>query len=509
MRQLTVVIADDDHLVLQDLKELVDWNKLGYHICGMALNGEQAQKLIEKHHPNLLITDIRMPGMDGLDLIETVYALYPQMRILVISAYNEFDYAKRAISNGVMDYLLKTEINAGSLTKKLNELTALFYTSAASDAAVYEQEFSRFLSAEEDAPITCGLYPHLSSLKGHKYYFSIIGRTQLFSRSIEAAVQSAADEMNSLKDFVYEHALEYCALPVVCISGGMLFVGLSLDTSVQPRNALRSFGCRLIFKLGSDSKNYVHFYSEKRMTFGELRALYRPLYHLLPYYLVFYPDRPVNLENLQEQRALIDNARQFPFRRLVMDEQHQEQNMLLIKDYVGECCRSHDIFALMNLYRSFCTHMEIISNNRLSLPLTLHAPTPEHLQKWLFNTLSDCILTVSRGQDRRYCSAVETAIQYINQNYSDHNLTALDIAGHACLSAGRLGVLFKQDTGKTVNEWLCSIRVERAVYLLENTNMKIYEISDKCGYKSSQYFSQIIYQRTGKRPIDFRKAARP
>ena len=91
------------------------------------------------------------------------------------------------------------------------------------------------------------------------------------------------------------------------------------------------------------------------------------------------------------------------------------------------------------------------------------------------------------------------------KNFSNCNLSVADISSHVSLSEGRLGVLFKSDIGKTINEYVTDTRIKNAEYLLANTTMKIYEISDQCGYKSSQYFSQIFYQKTGRRPIDFRR----
>ena len=100
---------------------------------------------------------------------------------------------------------------------------------------------------------------------------------------------------------------------------------------------------------------------------------------------------------------------------------------------------------------------------------------------------------------------MRTAVEYMQENYSNYALTAEMISEAAHLSASRLGVLFKQETNRTINEYLTELRIEQAIYFLKNTNMKIYEISEKCGYKSSQYFSQVFCSHTGKRPIDYRK----
>jgi YesN/AraC family two-component response regulator len=183
-----------------------------------------------------------------------------------------------------------------------------------------------------------------------------------------------------------------------------------------------------------------------------------------------------------------------------------ENNIMLFKQYVTKCCENYDIESILQLYCGFCTFIETTTNGRMSFKNDLYAPTPEVFLKWLFNTCEQCCQTLKHGSSRQYSAPVEAAISYINQNYSDDRLTAEIISSEVGLSQGRLGVLFKQDTGKTLKEYLTDLRIQKAIHFLQNTNMKIYEISAKCGYHSSQYFSQIIYQYTGKRPLDFRRA---
>ena len=509
MQRLAVIIADDDQLVLNDLKQIVDWEHLGFTIAGMASNGDDALTLIRKYHPALLITDIRMIGMDGLELIEIAHKEFPNMKFLIISSYHEFDYAKRAIASGVMDYLLKTEITAAALTQKLLETISYFQNEEYSNRAVYEREFSQFLSSPGLDFIDSVQFPHLSIQQNTKYYFSLITYTHMFSRDISKTLQEESFHLQGAKDIILNFAKGYCAMPIICICKDYIILGMPKDISIyQPLNALRDFRNRLMPKLNRTGNSYIQFYLLRHMTILKFCAYYRTLIPFIDYYRVFYPDQPINLESLKGNHHLRTDQ-PFPFHALIFDEDHQEENILLIKDYISKCCDGYDIYSLMTFYSNFCTHMEITSNNQKQLPLTLHAPLPEYFQKWLYNTLYECILLRTRGLEYKYSPVVDSAIQFMIQNCANSGLSAADISHHVGLSSNRLGVLFKKDTGKTVNEHLSHIRVDKAIHLLEKTNMKIYEISDKCGYKSSQYFSQIIYQKTGRRPIDFRKAVKP
>lgn len=503
---LSVVIADDDHLVLKDLVHIIDWNALGFNIVGTATSGEQALKYIKKNQPDLLITDICMIGMNGLDLIEEAQKLYPKMKFLIISAYHEFDYARRAISRGVMDYILKTEITPATLTRKLTQIQEDFHKEIGNLDALRFRELEAFLQSEND---TLEGYPYLRDIRKQQYFFVIIGSAQMFSRDINEAVETLTSRIESSVNLLVQIAKEHYARPIYCMWNHKLVLGLSADlvsgNQLYPLNEMFS---RLRFITASTSMPYIIFYQEKKMTIEKFRKKIRYIEPLLLYHLLFYPEKPLALDTLEEQHYIALN-RPFSFHSLIFDDEHEEEDMMLIKDYIHECCRNYDIYSIISFYRKFCTHMEISSNNTLLLPGTLHTQTPEHFLKWSFNTLHQCILYLTKGSSASYSPMVDAAIQYMMQNYSDLNLSASKIADSVGLSSNRLGVLFKQDTGSTVNEYLNNYRVKKAVELLEKTNMKIYEISEKCGYKSSQYFSQIIYQKTGKRPIDYRKAQRP
>ena len=303
----------------------------------------------------------------------------------------------------------------------------------------------------------------------------------------------------------YQISKEHCARPIYCIYKNKIILGISTDISLfNKRSAIRELISHLRFCLSSESDPYAYFYSEKKMGFEEFKAFADHRDILVMYHMLFPAEKALCLQDM-EQLHYIPSSHSFPFHSLVFDEEHEEKDFFLIKEYITACTRNYDFFSIENFYQQFCTLMEVNSNNTLLPAEELYAPSPEHFLKWCFNTLHQCILIRTKGSDQSFSPTVEKAIQFIKQNYFNGDLTAADIAESVGLSSNRLGVVFKKDTGYTVNEFLNQYRIQRAVELLEKTNLKIYEISEKCGYKSSQYFSQIIFQKTGKHPIDYRR----
>ena len=104
---LRVVLADDENKVILLMQKLIDWEALGYEIAGTANDGLRALELVREKQPHLLITDVRMPGCDGIELIQRAKALQPKLHFIVISGYRKFEYAQNALKYGVEDYLLK------------------------------------------------------------------------------------------------------------------------------------------------------------------------------------------------------------------------------------------------------------------------------------------------------------------------------------------------------------------------------------------------------------------
>lgn len=508
---LSVIIADDDRLVLKDLTHLVDWKALGFQIKSTAISGEEALELVHKYKPDLLITDIRMMGMDGLTLIEQTHQQFPETKFLIISAYHEFDYARRAMANGVSDYILKTEITAPSLTQKLLSIRDLCFASSADLETLRLQELQKFYSSEDltlpdkKASLTDS-YSHIRELASEKYYFLVIGSLQKFARDITSAVNEMGSHNRAAAPMFYQISKEHCARPIYCIYKNKIILGISTDIAVfNKRSAIRELVSHFQFCLSSESDPYAYFYSEKKMRLEEFKSYAENLDFLIMYHMLFPVERPLCLSEL-DSLHYIPSSHSFPFHSLVFDEEHEEKDFFLIKDFITTCARNYDTISINIFYQHFCTMIEINSNNTLVPDNSLYAPSLEHFLKWCFNTLHQCILIRTKGSDQTFSPAVEKAVHFIKQNYSNGDLTAADIADSVGLSSNRLGVVFKKDTGYTVNEFLNQYRIQRAVELLEKTNLKIYEISEKCGYKSSQYFSQIIFQKTGKHPIDYRRA---
>ena len=125
MSRYSVILLDDEELILQSLQTLIDWEKLGCYIVGTAKTGDKGKRLIERLHPNIVITDIKMPGLTGLQLAEYCAKNEPQTKVVIVSAYADFNFAQSAMRAGTVNYLLKPIIRTelqGTIEKVVAEL---------------------------------------------------------------------------------------------------------------------------------------------------------------------------------------------------------------------------------------------------------------------------------------------------------------------------------------------------------------------------------------------------
>jgi AraC-like DNA-binding protein len=405
-----------------------------------------------------------------------------------------------------MDYILKTKITGPVLSQKLSDIYNFYQNEKQITSHILSQELTQFFQNPDlilDAPSFPGLYDKKDQL----WHFGIITWNQNFVRDFNRMLDTVSVNTHNLSGQIQQYAQSNWIAPLYFFHGCYVFYAFPLNgTKKQDKHGFVSFGTSLHRWLTSRTgKSYMHFYTSQGMTLSAFHMFFHQHKDLFHYYSVFCPEHALELKFFNKQHV-ISSEHAFSYQKLIFESEQMENNMFLIKQYVMQCCENRDMNSIFQFYNGFCTLLETVTNGQLSAKDDLYAPAPEFLLKWIFNQCEQCCQILKYGSARQYGAAVNDAITFIQRNYSDDELTAEAISNSVGLSQSRLSVLFKQDTGKTLKEYLTDFRIQKAITLLENTNMKIYEIAEKCGYHSSQYFSQIIFQNTGKRPLDFRRA---
>lgn len=500
MKEITTLLADDDYLVLQDLEQLVDWKALGFRIIGTASNGKTALAIAQKEHPDLIITDISMPVMDGFDLIETLQKKYPDTYIIFISSYADFGYAKRAIKNGVRSYILKNEITAQSLTEQLKEVREFLHNQSHRQQRDIRSMLTSYFRENQEDKFLPEEYRHrrylffflaqqipLERLNLHFQHLSHYGEE--FYQSV---IPSLLGPFKDAIAFTLEETL-IVGIPVRSMPDGCSRTAVSQTLSHLKRQTEALF----------PSAFTASCLSEKR-TLRELRERYLPLERLLHFQNSLPSEAIADLsELLQQPFAPVHQS--FPYRLLTESVSQPKEFFDALETHVKLLFKARDADNLFLLYHNLMLQMDELSGHLLPLPSSSLFAGQTELIDFLEHTYTSLCEILTRSAKTSCSVPVGKAIAYMKQHFSDSSLTVEQIASAAYLSSSRLSVLFRQEMNQTINDYLTELRISHAVYLLQNSSYKIYEIAEKAGYKSSQYFSQVFFQKTGQKPLYFRQ----
>lgn len=502
----SVIIADDDYLVIEDLKKSIQWKDLGYVVVGTATNGLDALRLVKQHKPDLLITDIIMPSMTGLELIEQARRLDPDMQILIISSYDEFEYAKSAITHGVADYLLKTQITPMSFSQRLIELSNSAIAKKRRNQAALRQSLWDYFNYRTVEPLTECADPVLYSISMYRYYFVVIGVHTPFTFSKERFDRIVYENAVHAEDVISAKFVD-SSIPIRFGFDSLLILGF-----VSPRDAHQgSQGLQgIVSKLRSIldttlTRSVSIFIGTEPCTLPEFREHYFLLLPLMQFHAAFCDNSTRTFRELERQ-SYVASENDFPISSIPLKAKAPSDGLDRFILYLQQRIDRHDIATLHRSY--WLLYSYLCSNGKANLPDDMdccYFHDPEMLLSHVRNLVHAQNSAGCWDDGKEIPRIVESAMEYIQSHFGDHEISVQSISDAVNVSSGRLGVLFRQSLGKSINEYLTDVRIEHAVFLLENTSMKIYEVADLCGFNTPHYFSDIMFKKTGKRPIDYKR----
>lgn len=513
------ILCDDNEIILEGLTKQIKWGELGISLIGTATNGEDALSMIYNKVPDILITDIRMPYLDGLKLAEKSKELNPNLSIIIISGYNDFEYAHSAIRLGAVDYILKP-IDPNELIRVLKNAVrycedinhGLYISIVELLRNVLYQDLSLNILSNRCAQVNLSLDWYCSVIKvemnsaelkllsAELQYNADLRFSQLLEQLYRPnKIYIIEKESNKCMLFLYtstkkEHEelqTEIISLirkryfpehksNDIVIASGNIHRGIANGTqSMKECN----YALTLRFIKGS---NATIFYEEVR-TYSQ--AYEKNHYH----------------KDLLEIDLLTPIKTQ--------DSNLLEERLNLLKSHLSS--KGDDSFLYMtltvgNLYTSLLKELDelgidisdVFANpidefKRITAPGTLDAII-ENLHKSLIK-ISICVSKSSS----KYGRIIETANRYIQVNYNNPNLSIEEVAIAVSLSTSYFSTIFKNETGSTFTDYLIEIRMKKAMELLKTTNMKMYEISSHIGYENAAYFSTAFKRYTKKSPSEY------
>ncbi|MCR5053596.1 MAG: response regulator [Lachnospiraceae bacterium] len=514
-----VLLVDDEPIIKIALRSIIPWEEHNMTICATASNGAEGLKLVSELSPEIIITDLKMPEMDGLEFIRHLKSHGFNGQILVLSNYEDFDSVRSALKLGANDYLLKIKIQAETLLETLNNAIHELEESsqvenAVSDSAlddVMADLLKSFLLGEESIDAFRGTYPDIDFSFAEKpcVFFDLYFSPTELSR--QSRVISAY-----MKNTVWE-AFQGIAKPYILVPNhySILIYLPKESITVDDFDATLLSG-KLInrFEL-YHSLSPVVMHHTSLSSISDARDALRKCSEILT--LQFYRDLSVvdvsklSLTHFIEGIYYKDLAKQI----LKNGASSISDTMDSLSAIITICDKSNVYPEILkSLFVKTLGHLEFLRSNLDSDTHDYFIEVCELLMtsssaKSLFDDMSAAIQTLVSGisaenaDPNRYKAEVRKALDYINENYSEQ-ISLSTISEHVNLSSSYLCKIFKMATGVSITSYLSDLRMKKAKELLSSSDNSIKEISHAVGIDDQLYFSRMFKKFYGVSPSEFR-----
>ncbi|MDF2923289.1 MAG: two-component system response regulator [Paenibacillaceae bacterium] len=527
-----ILIVDDEILVRLSLKTLIPWSEHGFEIVGEARNGKEALELLEKDPCHIVLTDIRMPDMDGLELISRIREKWPYTRCLILSNHNDFEYVRKALRLGAVDYLLKLAWVPEELLEKCKRLQSEFRQEEEDLEEKHRAAFQleRLSREAREKLLRDLLTKHTSkleianSLAGLEFDFET-------SRFRVAAVAIDSYERVLEEDrYQSEQLLNYTVANIlnemVRKNGGGELVEVG-----NGRFALLSSA--ITEELLKQLQQVAETYAKVTLSFGVSRE-HREMFGLHHAFAeaeetlqkrffrgggtLLFADAPPRRAAGEPVRLVAANAAGW----LRLFESRQTEAIL------PELAAWHSQWAQAEELppaevRDEWLHLLVLLNKSLesdrkdiySVPAYLdqypfevvrNSETLSEIHEWFSGWLTQTMTYVKETAGARLRPEIQAVLDIIQQEYHTQ-LKVSDIARRVGFAENYLSVLFRKETGEKIVDTLTAVRMKKARELLLDPGLKIYEISEMVGYTDSNHFSKYFKKIEGVFPLEFRKMA--
>ena len=505
-----VMIVDDEPIQRTGFLHLCDWKEHGIDIVAQASNGQEALSLIEKTRPHVVITDIMMPVMDGIEFAQHMRKKYPEIKLVVLSSYSEFDYVREVFKYGVTDYLLKPRISAEEIISLIQSLRGDM-NQEEPDGKEWRKDRSLLLAqllcheeihGEEAWREAESRFPHQRWMFMLASTDAVLNRTQISQNELEQTFMEQAGRLLNGINHTCVFLKNEC----------MVLFNYEPSREERVMQAGRQFAERMQVLL-----EFIRFVRSE--AFGSIRLLKNRYQHAVQGLakLVYFPGQA-----LVSEKDIVFNTESGGFdhtqfaaylRSLEVNKAWEHLKALLQK---VRRTQALDEYAL----KRFCQSMiyTVISTlEPLKLPLCGQSASSrlkwfkkidlafdidelEQILTQFFAQLEEDIRThANREQDwilSRIC-------QYVQENYAD-DLTLSKLADHLHLNYSYLSSYFKQRTNENLTTYINRVRTEKAKELLGNPHLSIAEVSRMAGYSEHNYFSKVFKKMTGLTPNEYR-----
>lgn len=543
---LKIFLAEDEVVVRETIKRMIPWEELGFELVGEAADGEMALPLLLRQQPDLLITDIKMPFMDGLTLARLAKKEIPGLKVVILSGYDDFNYAKQAIGIGVEDYLLKP-ITKNALIERLSEIRSRYehektqkeyYEKFQREMQAYEKNSSRdfFEALVGGSMDMMEVYKRAEKLgldivaEAYNVLIFTMNCDEDFSGQRDEYSSWEAESLELLENFFAGHSSAMLFRSNI-FSYGVLLKGQRETIEENTRACVgeirkilsRQDGRREWFlavgqsveRLSQIQKSYHtasrafsqrYLYDENILYYDEMETMEHPGGQAETEDNAYLQKVDVNALNPAILQKFLSNGLQEETENFVKDYFYaigqEPMESLVFRNYVILNVR----FSVISFIKGLgCDTNEMESADTEEV-LAESGKNMESAIAYAKKMISQAIEIRDQNSGNKNRSILKTAVDFIDSHYMDEEISLNTVANVANVSSNHFSALFSQNMGQTFIEYLTTLRMNKAKELLRCTGMRSSEIAGEIGYKDAHYFSYLFKKTQGMTPSDYRKA---
>lgn len=538
---LKVFIVDDDAYARNDLKNMINWEANGFKLLGDAPDGHTAIEMLKKNTPDIIITDISMPIMNGIALIEYIRVFFPHVKIIALSGYDDFDFVRQSMIKGAKDYLLKHRLNETILISTLRSIVENVreYKETGKEEKQIQHQLLTGRQMLKQNFIKRLITRGFSDVRAIDYEASNLELNLEFKGNILVIME--VDDYSFLQEIYSDEELDSFIKTILDISNEIIlmewgkaerfYLGdsrfllvFSVDTILSYYSAYTQL-IEIINKIRKSIKNFLNLtacFSISKIcpNIMQFDKYYKEADKVLMDKFYRGKDKVFTVDSVGE----IKNT----FIILTIEDEKniniylQSHNYEQISQYISKIFDS--IVQLKANHKSvqmICVELINIINKTGKLygfktsDIYTNDENPYNrihkydnimdIKEWLIDSYRKLIrLMELYGIDSNYSEYTKKTIKFVNRNYQK-DISLSDAAEHIGVSSSYLSKIFKEDYGKGFNEFLNMIRIRNAKTLLKNDMISLKDIAGEVGFNNYHYFFKVFKNIVGVTPVKYRK----
>jgi len=510
---IKVLIVDDEPMLRMALKTIINWESLGYQIVGEAPNGKVAQGLIHELSPQVVITDIKMPELDGIGLIRYIGINNLPIKVIVLSGFDDFEYVREALLLGAIDYILKPSISEKMLISLMLKIK--------NEISDYKDNQSEYSNDPEDLQeklekIIC-LNSTDDSLQNKKE-LSFLNKPYIVC-ILKLCYNTLLKRYEKQKNYILRNVISDMILRFLGKDVVSFFIGIDKCVLIIPAEEKIYFDN--IEKLANSIELYTGIHavagiSQNGQGIKDLHKCYQQGLEAVKYY--FYKNQllfhygslkfsiiPQQFWDQKQIQYLLDLINQNSWNELIgyQPKCFELDNIYYQPDQIKDFVKEYIIFLQINLIGKINSNETWISQQQLEEHIA-RIEKIEELKEFVKQIVTNFCNHVDAEMQKLHSGVIREVLKIINKRYNE-DINLMTVAQCVNMNATYLGRLFVKEMGVKFTNYLTQVRIEKAKSLLKNSLYGVEEIAQMVGYENTKYFFKIFKKQTGISPRKFRQ----